>query len=87
MSACTGCGDCCQEVPLAMPIDEDKALWFGLRGWQVNALSAERMEVVAPSVCRSFDASAEAGHRCLIYARRPQFCREYLCPEAKETSP
>jgi Fe-S-cluster containining protein len=82
---CTGCGDCCQEVPLAMPRDGDKALWFGLRGWHVSALSADRMEVVAPAVCRSFDSGAEAGHHCRIYELRPQFCRDYLCPEAKET--
>ena len=85
MSTCTGCGECCQEVPLSMPLDADKAIWFSLRGWQVAPQSEERMEVVAPAACRSFDASAADGHHCLIYERRPQFCRDYLCPEAKGT--
>lgn len=85
MSACKACGACCQEVPLAMPLDGDKALWFGLRGWQVAPLPNERMEVVAPAVCRCYHAGAENGRHCRIYARRPQFCRDYLCPEAKET--
>ena len=85
MSACTGCGECCKEVPLAMPLDVDKAVWFGLRGWDVAPMGDNRMEVVAPARCRSFDENAEPGHRCLIYERRPQFCRNYLCPDAKET--
>jgi Fe-S-cluster containining protein len=44
------------------------------------------MEVVAPSPCRCFDPEAEEGHRCRIYERRPEFCRTYLCPEAKESA-
>jgi Fe-S-cluster containining protein len=80
---CTACGDCCKEVPLSLPLDADKALWFGLRGWDVAALSEDRMEVVAPAVCRSYEPAAD--HHCRIYENRPQFCREYLCPEAKET--
>jgi Fe-S-cluster containining protein len=84
MGACAGCGDCCKEVPLAMPADADKALWFGLRGWDVGPLSDGRMEVVAKSPCRCFDPDAPAGRHCRIYERRPQFCRDYCCPQAKE---
>jgi len=85
--ACTSCGECCQHVPMSLPFDDDMALWFGLRGWQVTPLSAGRMEVVAPQVCRCYEPDpAEAGHHCRIYDQRPQFCRAYLCPEAKETT-
>ena len=84
MSACTGCGDCCREVALSLPFAEDMATFFGLRGWQVCKLPDERMEVVVPTVCRCYDPEAE-GHHCRIYAQRPQFCRDYQCPETKDT--
>ena len=84
MSTCTGCGDCCKEVPLAMPFNQDKAFWFGLRGWDVRSLPDEKMEVVARTPCKAFDETAPEGARCRIYERRPQFCRNYFCPEAKE---
>jgi len=84
---CTGCGDCCQHVPMSLPFDGDMALFFGLRGWQVTPLPAGRMEVVAQQVCRCYEPDpAEDGHHCRIYDQRPQFCRAYLCPEAKETT-
>jgi len=86
MSACTSCGECCQEIPLSLPLDEDKAVFFGLRGFQVAVLPGERMEVAVPVACRCYDPEAADGHHCLIYENRPRFCREYLCPEAKETA-
>ena len=84
MSACTQCGACCQEVPLSMPFDADKATYFGLRGWQTCVLPGERMEVAVPVACRCYEPEAADGKHCRIYAQRPQFCRDYLCPEAKE---
>jgi Fe-S-cluster containining protein len=89
MSACTGCGDCCKTVPITLPAappDDDKALWFGLRGWDVGYLPDGRLEVIARTPCKCFDESAPEGARCRIYERRPKFCRNYLCPEAKEAT-
>jgi Fe-S-cluster containining protein len=69
---------------MSMPLDYDKALWFGLRGFEVQGLSDDRMEVIVPAPCKAFDA--DAAEHCRIYLQRPQFCRKYLCPEAKETA-
>jgi Fe-S-cluster containining protein len=86
MSTCTRCGQCCQEVPIAMPMNPDLALFFGLRGWDVGPLPGGRMEVVTRTPCKAYQPDAEDGKHCPIYERRPQFCRDYLCPQAKEAT-
>ncbi len=73
---CKKCGKCCKitQINLSVPLTKSERQVFMFKGGRVYD---DRVIFTTP--CLHLDNSG----LCLIYENRPQYCKDYLCEEAK----
>lgn len=86
--ACRRCGQCCNKAllimdgcNLAQEKMRDLAQWYSYHHCEIRAEEGTgNMSIMIPMVCQHLNFNPETGFAaCLIYDKRPQICREYLC--------
>lgn len=93
--SCRRCGQCCNKALIVVdncklenPVYRDMARWYSYHHCQVKIDDRTGgMAIIIPLVCQHLEFDPASGTAiCLIYDKRPQICRDYIC-EAAESKP
>lgn len=82
--ACRDCGLCCQVLRQQAPADPDGERLMRLFGLHTQPAGEGRTQILIPGPCQHYDLFG--AHHCTDYDDRPDKCREFFCPGAKESA-